>query len=422
MPRATRRKALLNRLEDLSVAAVRHGRRLKVLGLSTCRVEDLLRRFQDLQQRVKSRRYLSRGSYKKRTAKFELFLDSTSDDSLSEKEFKFHFRVSRETFNDLAELLKGHPAFQRKSSDSRGPLPKPASHQLLVLMKHCGCEGNSACSISLGHFFGIAAGAVDGCRNNALSALLSLEDQTYFWPDAEERSRIATRIKGLCLFPHCVGLIDGTLLPLAYRPLPHGENYLSRKRFYAIVMLVVCDDLCRVLRYHIGWPGSVHDNRVWRNCRLHRRCQSMFSNKECLLGDSAFAASSIMIPPFKNVPGNTLSSNKTAFNTLLAKPRVKSEHCIGILQGRFPFLKCTRLKLGNKMHMRRIIDCVRGCVTLHNHLIGEPIEEQWLEGAEQEGLDDLDPEPCSSDANDPDHCRRNELFHYLSELEETTTN
>lgn len=148
----------------------------------------------------------------------------------------------------------------------------------------------------------------------------------------------------------------------------------------------------------------------------------MFSAKECLLGDSAFAASSTMIPPFKNVPGNTLSSNKTAFNTLLAKPRVKSEHCIGIPKGRFPFLKCTRLKLGNKTHMRRIIDCVRGCVTLHGCLIGEPIDEQWLEGAEQEGLDDLDPEPCSSAANAPDYCRRNELFYYLSELEETTIN
>jgi DDE superfamily endonuclease len=68
----------------------------------------------------------------------------------------------------------------------------------------------------------------------------------------------------------------------------------------------------------------------------------MFSPKEYLLGDSAFTASDIMIPPFKSTPGNELPSNYSAFNTLLAKPRVKSEHCIGMLKGRFPFLKGIR--------------------------------------------------------------------------------
>ena len=154
--------------------------------------------------------------------------------------------------------------------------------------------------------------------------------------------------------------MDGTLLPLSARPLLHGENYLSRKKFYAIVMLIVCDDYGRILYYHVGWPGSVHDNRVWRTCRLFRECASMFSPKQYLLGDSAFTASGIMVPPFKSVAGSTLSFNKKSFNTLLAKPRVKTEHCIGILKGRWPFLRGTRLRLGGKKDMEHIINNVRG--------------------------------------------------------------
>lgn len=255
-------------------------------------------------------------------------------------------------------LVKDHQAFKKRTSDSRGRDPKPAAHQLLVLMKYLGSEGNVASSISLGTFFGVASGGVDDCKKAALEALLSLEPLTHFWPSAEERKAMSHRIKERWFFPNCVGLIDGTLLPLHSRPLLHGENYLSRKRFYAIVMLVVCDDQGRILYYHVGWPGSAHDNRVWRTCRLCKRHSDHFSPREYLLGDSAFTASDIMVPPFKCHAGSFLSANHTTFNALLAKPRVESEHCIGVLKGLLPFLKGIRMKIGFKKHMREIIDCV----------------------------------------------------------------
>ena len=231
---------------------------------------------------------------------------------------------------------------------------------------------------------------------------------------------IANRIKDAYYFPNCIGLIDGTLLPLSQRPLVHGGNYLSRKRFYAVVMLVVCDDQARILYYHVGWPGSVHDNRVWRNCKLNKRPIEYFTGKQYLLGDSAFTASHIMIPPFKSAAGASLSNNKTNFNTLLAKPRVKSEHCIGMLKGRFPLLRGIRLQLACKEDMQRIIDYVRGAVILHNYLLQEDINASWIEVG-VEGEDDPDPEPSSA-TNELNYAHRDELFFYLSELDDTAIN
>jgi DDE superfamily endonuclease len=170
----------------------------------------------------------------------------------------------------------------------------------------------------------------------------------------------------------------------------------------------------------VGWPGSVHDNRVWRTCKLFKNCAEMFSPREYLLGDSAFTASDIMVPPFKSAAGSELSANYTAFNTLLAKPRVKSEHCIGLLKGRFPFLRVIRMLLGNKLHMSRIIDHVRGAVILHNFMIGEPFEDEWIAG--DKGVDDLEPEATATRSNQPDNRRRKELLFYLSEIQETAIN
>jgi hypothetical protein len=194
------------------------------------------------------RRYLfNRNSYRKRESKFHLYLDLDCKDGFNDCEFKFYFLMSSACFWQLVNKLREHPSFVRISSDSRRKVPKPASWQLLVLLKYFGSEGNSGSAFSLGSFFGISTGAVELCRNAALEALVSLEEKTYSWPDADKRILIANQIKEAYLFPNYVGLIDGTLLPMAKRPLLHGENYLSRKRYYAIVVLVVCDDLARIL-------------------------------------------------------------------------------------------------------------------------------------------------------------------------------
>ena len=338
MARTSTRQAVLVRLEELLLHGIKDICRRQLMGLCTADVEAFVCHLKQLRDAVLHKRYLNRRSYRRRTQKFDLYLRTDHDNYLTDSEFQFHFRVTRHCFWQLVELVKDHSSFKKKSSDSRGSDPKPPHHQMLVLLKYFGCQGNSASSISLGTFFGIASGAVNNCKEVALEALLSLESRTYIWPDPDERKAIANRIKEQYLFPNCVGIMDGTLLPLAKRPLLHGENYMSRKRFYAIVMLVVCDDQCRILYYHIGWPGSVHNNRVWRTCNLFTRWQQYFSAKEYLLGDSAFTASNLVIPPFKAHAGTFLSANQVAFNTLLAKLRVKSEHCIGRLKGRWPFL------------------------------------------------------------------------------------
>ena len=143
-------------------------------------------------------------------------------------------------------------------------------------------------------------------------------------------------------------------------------------------MLVVCDDNARIMYYHVGWPGSVHNNRVWVTCNLCLNAPAHFSENEYLLGDSAFTAGRYMVPPFKTVSGKELSNNPTEFNTLLAKPRVKSEHCIGIMKGRFPFLRSTHLKFANKRNLAHIIRCIRAAVVLHNYMLGDFVDQEWV--------------------------------------------
>jgi len=54
-----------------------------------------------------------------------------------------------------------------------------------------------------------------------------------------------------------------------------------------------------------------------------------------LLGKSAFSTSAEMVLAFKKGHNANLSEEKKYYNTKLAKVRIKSEHCNGLLKAQF---------------------------------------------------------------------------------------
>ena len=94
-----------------------------------------------------------------------------------------------------------------------------------------------------------------------------------------------------------------------------------------------------------------------------------------LLADSAYALSKTCIPSYKS-PAANFPANKE-FNYCIAKSRVRNEHTIGILKGRWASLQHLRLALASKKDMKHIIRWVNCCVILHNMLsdLGDAWEE-----------------------------------------------
>ena len=131
--------------------------------------------------------------------------------------------------------------------------------------------------------------------------------------------------------------------------------------------MIVCDDQRRVIYYNAGWPGSTHDNRVFRNTQLYMDRGEYFSPKEYLLGDSAYSASPIMVQSFKKQSAQAdLPPNNEFFNTQLAQVRIVSEHCIGILKGCFTCLKRNNIKLkDSKKEVKELVELIGACIVLY---------------------------------------------------------
>jgi hypothetical protein len=205
----------------------------------------------------RSRRYSQdRGPYKRWN--WRSFLEHTQQ--LSDTQFLLLFRMQRESFDLLQDLLKDHLVFCRRTGPAGNLLRQqyPVQLQIMVFLyfKRIGAR------------FFISQGAGRLFVTRVTTAVLSLKDELIKWPDAEERNRISSEILLQYGFPNCVGIINGTLLKLQYSPLLHPENYHCRKGFAAVSALIICDHTCRINHLYVGWPGSTHDNRIWWNSRV----------------------------------------------------------------------------------------------------------------------------------------------------------
>ena len=78
------------------------------------------------------------------------------------------------------------------------------------------------------------------------------------------------------------------------------ENYINRNNFHSVNLTTICDHEMRFLDCYVGWPGSVHDSRVFKNSDFYQTVDNKFQDDSYLLGDSAYTLETWMMTPFKD--------------------------------------------------------------------------------------------------------------------------
>lgn len=168
--------------------------------------------------------------------------------------------------------------------------------------------------------------------------------------------------------PHCIGYLDGSEIKLAERPCCDPDSYYSRKQNFSIKIQAVCDSQLKIRHIFVGFPGSVHDSRIFSNSSLFLNPSVYFHGEEWIAGDSAYKLSTTVITPFrKNSPEP--ASMKNGFNRLHSMYRVRIEHCFGILKERFGSLKELRMRLIDEESSKFAIKWITTCCILHNFVI-----------------------------------------------------
>jgi hypothetical protein len=333
--------------------------------------------------------------------------DSTGSNQpwLTNEEFLQNFRMQRGSFVQLVDLIKDHEVFQQKGKKKQAPV----AHQLLVLLMYLGTSGSGASNPRLRSFFGLGRGTVELYRNRCVTAICSLRDQAIQWPDEAERTIIARRILKEFNWPNTIAIADGTLFPLTYEPQSEdAPDYSGRKFKYSLTVMIVNDDKRRIRYYYSGMPGTCHDARVYRQTRLFKYPEQYFGPQQFLVADSALPNSPTVVSAYKCPNGHSLNMDQSLFNTHLGRIRITSEHTIGILKGRFPWLKSIPMVITERASsVRKILQYIDCCIVLHNLLIeNDEIPDDWCDTDDISLLDFTDKLNDPIEGNSPPDERR----------------
>lgn len=96
------------------------------------------------------------------------------------------------------------------------------------------------------------------------------------------------------------GLIDTTDIKLL-QPLRHLPAYTNRKSVTTVKLQGVIDGKKKFIDVSCGWPGSIHDSRIFQMSSLFRVIEDKLNGTNYhILGDSAYPLGVRLMKPYNN--------------------------------------------------------------------------------------------------------------------------
>lgn len=121
---------------------------------------------------------------------------------------------------------------------------------------------------TVSHFFGIAHSTVCEIVQDTPAAIVQHLLLIYIkFPEDSNLQKVVDGFYTKWSISQCAGAIDGYHIPIK-PPAENHTDYYNRKGWYSVLVQAVIDheyffqDIC------VGWPGCVHDARVYGNSEL----------------------------------------------------------------------------------------------------------------------------------------------------------
>lgn len=293
-----------------------------------------------------------------------------------------NFRMSNATFlyvcNELRSTIEKNDTIMRKA------IPVEQRVALTIWFLSTGSDFRT-----IGHLFGVSKSTVCLVVREVCQAIVTVLLPKYIrFPVNDGLKEVVTGFKHKWGFPQCTGVVDGTHIPIV-SPQEYPADYFNRKGWHSILMQGTVNHLGHFVDVYIGWPGRVHDARVFTNSTLYRKGQEgvllpqwveHLGGKDIplvILGDPAYPLLPWLMKAFPD--NGRLTSQQKLFNYRLSRARVVVEHAYGRLKGRW---RCLLKRID--IDVRNVPELIAACCTLHNicEIHGDSFDEHWLEGVE----------------------------------------
>ena len=192
-----------------------------------------------------------------------MFVDAVSG-RLGDNWWKDNLRMSQDTFHILCNELR--PYIQKELTNMRSPVTVEERVAVTVWKLATNIEYHTLASL-----FGLGRSTVGKIVLETCNIMTTkLLARYVHLPEGTRLREIVDGFEVCWGFPQVAGAIDGTHVPVI-KPQDNPSDYYNRKGFYSIIMQAVVDYRGLFLDTYIGWPGKVHDARVFSNSCIYRK-------------------------------------------------------------------------------------------------------------------------------------------------------
>ena len=272
---------------------------------------------------------------------------------LPDSAFKLHCRFSKASVRRIASLLDD----SLRRVNHHGSPVQPADMVAVALNQLCGVSFQRTNGLASG---GLSQNASLVITSRIVEALVTVHHEWIRFPTVNEMRETSLRFFRKFGLPDIFGAVDGCHMRFEKAPqgLPQGQrsdDYICRKGFHSLNVQICSNDKV-IYDVDAGWPGSVHDARVFRTSRLRdflERDQSRYM----IAADSAYP---ISLKVMKHYERPTIQMHHTFNRRLNGLRTVSSENVYGRLKQRFPILRQLRMFLVSSQNV------VLACCVLHN--------------------------------------------------------
>ena len=191
---------------------------------------------------------------------------------------------------------------------------------------------------------------------------------------SETRQQMKAAAEGFqqrCGMPGIIGAVDGTHVPVPGPTTEHRASFINRKGFPSMILQVICDSNLQFIDIYTGWPGSVHDARVFRNSPVCNKIDNLPDDFH-VLGDSAYPLKKHVLVPYRD--NGHLDHVQKKFNKAHSSTRVDVERAIGLLKCKFRRLKYLDMKLEQEIPV-----VISACCVIHNFILREEKDLECFE-------------------------------------------
>lgn len=301
-------------------------------------------------------------------------------------EFRMLFRLTKRSFIILYnEIMATYSNLLKKPYRGGYPSEDPQK-SLLMFLRYLATEETL---LSVASRFCIVPSTLHKIIHIFLNIFMEMKSRYIFWPQTHhEYEYIASTFRR---YPNVIGSIDGCHIQLKVSD-EDQNSYIDRFHQHSVNLMAICTH-AKILTYiFVGFPGSAHDSRVFKNSEFYLNIQRYgpeiyFPDKKFhIIGDSAFGCYSWLMTPFKNAT----SEKEKYHNFIHSSDRVVIENLFALLKGRW-----RKLTYINVYSIPKAVKIIVAACILHNWCILQ--NDVWTEEYTYEKHYDIQEESSTRD-------------------------